>query len=58
MAPQLLLESPADMSFLNDNSMRLMSGKVSVYSQNDVNYKVFCPGVMIEDLGTEIFSRL
>jgi hypothetical protein len=54
----VIVESPCQYELLNDNSMRLMSGKVSVYSPGDVNYKVYCPGVLVEDLGTEFSVSL
>lgn len=49
----VIVESPGKFELVDYDSMKLFSGKASIYSPDGANYKVHAPGVLVEDLGTE-----
>ena len=49
----VIVESPCKFKLIDYSSMELLSGKASIYSPDNSNFKVLAPGVLVEDLGTE-----
>ena len=49
----VILESPGKFKLIDYDSIEMLSGKASIYSPDNSNFKVRAPGVLVEDLGTE-----
>ncbi|NQZ59905.1 MAG: LamG domain-containing protein [Lentisphaeraceae bacterium] len=53
-----IFDAPCHFEIINEKSISLFAGKVSIYSPGATNFQVFASGVKIEDLGTEFAIQL